>query len=59
MDQKTYTALTTIDHDGRRYLAGDPIDLDEQTEAPQLLAVNAIEPAPADADAPAATKSRK
>lgn len=43
MAQKTYTALTPITHDGELYAAGDPIELDDKTQAPQLLAVGAIE----------------
>lgn len=56
MAQKTYTALTTITHDGERYGVGDPIELDDKTQAPQLLAVGAIE-APAQKSRPAGTKA--
>lgn len=43
MAKKTYTALTTINHDGELYAVGDPIELDDKKQAPQLLAVGAIE----------------
>lgn len=45
MAKKTYQALTTINHDGELYAAGDPIELDDKKQAPQLLAVGAIEAA--------------
>lgn len=44
MAKKTYTAKTPIQHDNKDYAEGDPIELDDKTEAPQLLAVGAIEP---------------
>lgn len=47
MTKKTYTAKTPINHNGEDYAVGDPLELDDKTEAPQLLAVEAIEPAPA------------
>ncbi|HRF12578.1 MAG TPA: hypothetical protein PLR37_10660 [Candidatus Accumulibacter phosphatis] len=53
MAKKTYTALTTINHDGEPYAAGDPIELDDKTQAPQLLSIGAIE-APAQKSRPAA-----
>ncbi len=47
MAKKTYQAMTTINHDGELYAVGDPIELDDRTQAPQLLAVGAItDPAP-------------
>ena len=46
MAKKTYTAKTPINHNGEDYAVGDPLELDDKTEAPQLLAVQAIEPAP-------------
>lgn len=45
--KKTYTCLTTIDHDQQRFAVGDPIELDDKKQAPPLLAVGAIEPPPA------------
>lgn len=47
MAKKTYVAKTVIKHNDVDYVDGDPIELDDKTEAPQLLAVNAIEEAPA------------
>lgn len=44
MAKATYKALTAIDFDGERYEPGDPIDLDDKKQAPDLLAVGAIEP---------------
>lgn len=45
MTKKAYTAKTAINHDQKPYEPGDPIELDDKTEAPALLAVDAIEPA--------------
>lgn len=47
MARKTYTTKTPVQHDGKNFVEGDPIELDDKTEAPQLLAVDAIELAPA------------
>lgn len=47
MAKKTYTAKTQIQHNGEDFAEGDSIELDDKTEAPQLLAVGAIELAPA------------
>lgn len=46
MAKKTYLAKTPIEHDGEDFAIGDPIELDDKTQAPQLLAVEAIELAP-------------
>lgn len=46
MAKKSYVAKTPIQYNGNDYAEGDPIELDDKTEAPQLLAVNAIEEAP-------------
>lgn len=46
MAKKTYTALTTITHDGETFVVGEAIELDDKKQAPQLLAVGAVEPAP-------------
>ena len=53
MAKKPYIAKKTILHDGEPFAEGDSIELDEKTEAPQLLAVDAIEPAPKAKKAPA------
>lgn len=45
MTKKSYIAKKAILHDGEPYAEGESIDLDEKTEAPQLIAVGAIEPA--------------
>ena len=42
--KKSYIAKKAIQHDGELYAEGDPIELDDKTEAPALLAVEAIEP---------------
>lgn len=47
MAKKTYTAKTVIHHNQVEYAEGDEIELDDKTEAPELLAVGAIELAPA------------
>lgn len=47
MDTKTYTAKTPIKHDEKDYAVGDLIELDDKTEAPQLILVYAIEETPA------------
>lgn len=47
MTKKAYTAKTPINHDGKDYAIGNPIELDDKTEAPQLIGVDAIEPVPA------------
>lgn len=47
MTKKAYTAKTPINHDGEDYAVGDSLELDDKTEAPQLIGVDAIEPAPA------------
>ena len=47
MTLKTYLAKTPIMHDGKPVAPGDPVELDDTLHAPQLLAVDAIEPAPA------------
>ena len=44
MAKKSYIAKKVIQHNGELYAEGDPIDLDDKTEAPQLLAVEAVEP---------------
>ncbi len=46
MAKKQYTAKTPIQYNGDDYAVGDPIELDDKIEAPQLLLVDAIEPAP-------------
>lgn len=46
MAKKNYTAKTPIQHNGTDFAEGDQIELDDKTEAPQLLAVSAIELAP-------------
>jgi hypothetical protein len=43
MAKKTYAAKTQIEHDKVTYMEGEPIELDDKTEAPALLAVGAIE----------------
>lgn len=43
MAKKTYLAKTAITHNDTNYVEGDTIELDDKTEAPQLLAVNAVE----------------
>lgn len=43
MAKKTYTVKTPIDYSGELFAEGDPIELDDKTAAPQLLAVGAIE----------------
>lgn len=43
MAKKTYTAKTPIEHNGVPYEPGDPLELDDKTEAPALLAVDGIE----------------
>jgi hypothetical protein len=47
MAKKQYIAKTHITHNNEPFEAGDPIELDDKTEAPELLKVKAIEPAPA------------
>ncbi len=47
MVKKVYVAKTPIEHDGKPCAEGDPIELDDKIDAPALLAVNAIESAPA------------
>jgi hypothetical protein len=42
MSKKQYTVLNAVDHDNRRYEAGNTIDL-EDTESQVLLALKAIE----------------
>ncbi len=44
MAKKQYIAKTPIQHNGDDFAEGDPIELDDKTEAPALLAVNAVEP---------------
>lgn len=51
MAKKSYIAKTPIDYNGVLYAEGDPIELDDKTEAPALLAVQAIAPASAKASA--------
>ena len=46
MAKKSYIAKKAIQHNGDLYAEGESIDLDEKTEAPQLIAVGAIELAP-------------
>lgn len=46
MAKKTYVAKTAINHNQEDFAVGDPIELDDKTEAPALLAVEAIEEAP-------------
>lgn len=46
MAKKSYIAKKAIQHNGELYAEDDPIELDEKTEAPQLLAVGAVELAP-------------
>ncbi len=46
MAKKSYIAKKAILHNGEPYAEGESIELDEKTEAPQLMAVDAIEPAP-------------
>ncbi len=46
MAKKSYIAKKTIQHDGEIFDVDAPIELDEKTEAPQLLAVGAVELAP-------------
>ena len=43
MAMKAYVAKTAIRLDGKSFAEGDPIELDEKTEAPQLIAVDAVE----------------
>lgn len=45
MAKKTYVAKTPINYSGEPFAEGDPIELDDKTEAPALLAVGAIAPA--------------
>lgn len=47
MAKQSYTVLSHVDHDGRGYPAGKPIQLDEEHAEP-LLAAKAIEPAKAE-----------
>lgn len=47
MAKKPYIALTPIDYNGEHYEPQEPIELDDKLDAPALLAVKAIEPAPA------------
>lgn len=46
MAKKQYTAKTPITYNDVDYAVGDPIELDDKIDAPQLLQVDAIEPAP-------------
>jgi hypothetical protein len=46
MTIKTYTAKTPIKHNGEDIAVGDTVDLDDKTEAPQLIAVDAIDETP-------------
>ncbi len=43
MATKPYIAKKQIQHDGELYAEGDPIELDDKTEAPPLIAVEAVE----------------
>lgn len=43
-EEKPYTVLANLRHDGEAYAAGDAIALDDATAMP-LLDVNVIEPA--------------
>lgn len=45
MAKKKYVAKTPITYNNEDYAVGDPIELDDKTEAPQLLQVEAIAPA--------------
>lgn len=47
MVTKNYTVKTPITHNDKNYAVGASIELDDKTEAPQLLGVDAIEPATA------------
>ncbi len=44
MATKSYIAKTPITYNGEDYAEGEQIDLDDKVDAPQLLAVDAIEP---------------
>lgn len=57
MTKKTYTAKTPIQHNGKDVAEGDPIQLDDKTEAPPLLAVDAVELADEVEPAPSAKKT--
>ena len=43
MAKKAYVAKTPIEHDGKPYAEGETIELDDEIDAPALLAVDAIE----------------
>lgn len=46
MAKKSYTVKTPVNHSNEDFAVGDLIELDDKTDAPPLLAVDAIEEAP-------------
>lgn len=41
---KKLIALTNIDHDGKRFQPGEPIDVDDEAQAEALIKAGAAEP---------------
>lgn len=44
MATKPYLAKTPIEYNGKPFAEGETLELDDKTEAPQLIAVGAVEP---------------
>jgi|GEM_PF-2754529 len=56
-EKASFTVLTPLRHDGARYAPGEIVLLDAGTEAPALIALGVVVPAPETAPASGASSS--